>query len=86
MKIKALSELRTLVPPTSKPTTTGPYRLMISHNLGAEYREEYKTEDFDDPVLHDKIDIAEKLCLCYYVEGAKNVICSIHKAAIAHLK
>lgn len=86
MKIKTLSELRALIPVTPKPKAVGPYRLMVSHNLGAEYKEEYKTEDYDDPVLRDKIEEAEKEHLRYYVEGTKNVICSIHKAAIAHLK
>lgn len=86
MKIKTLSDLRTLIPAAPKPKATGPYRLMVSRNLGVEYKEEYKTEDFDDPALHDKIEEAEKKHLRYYVEGSKNVICSIHKAAIAHLK
>jgi hypothetical protein len=69
MKIKDFSELRTLVPETSKPKAIGPYRLMVSRSLGREYREEYKTEDFCDPVLRDKIEAADKQCLRYYVES-----------------
>lgn len=85
MKIKDLSDLRQLLPkPPYKPK--GPFTLMVSRNLGINYKEVYTTDDIEDPVLLQKLEQLDREVVRYYVRGHREVICAIHKAAIAHLK